>query len=182
MFFALTIKDGVISGVHESMAEIDLDTFGNNPVFQGHLVQPVTDRKEYEAGHRLEEYTEQGLLKPLLWRIQQGFSDIPPGHELIDDELVPVNSSVDDLPESLVTMLDSLKASVDNIQSSLQKRLALYETMQAWSEIPVGQMVKVDQLVVSAFIKYVCLKEHKKGLLIPAMDKANWQEIKEGAT
>lgn len=89
MYRTLTVAEqGLITGVHESLAKITQQTFAENPAYAGQALQDVPwDAKVY-AGTNVAEYDAQWQLKPDAWRIQQGYLPLPPGYELVGDQLV----------------------------------------------------------------------------------------------
>lgn len=175
MYYAITVRDGLITARHESRTPITGETFTESTRFAGQEVLPVGPETEYAGGYRVAEYDAAGLLRPLVDRIRDGLREVPAGFELIDGSLVPVAVPEAEVPPTLAQRLELLQAGVENIRSSLISRLTIYEGMTAWSEIKVGALVPAGQVVISVFKKYRAKREHTKGLLAPALDTANWE-------
>ena len=128
MYYAITIKNGVITGVHESEKPITDKTFALNPELAGQEVVPFKDG-EYQEGHWLAEYTD-GKLRQLIDRINEGLTDIPEGFELIDGELIKRDVPVEEAPPKL---LDLLTAAAGKI-AALEAELALLKPKVATLE------------------------------------------------
>lgn len=88
LYYALTIKDGFVTGVHESGTPFTSQTFANSPEYAGQEVRQLEEKFEYETGQPLASYNEDGTLRPLIDRINEGLAEVPDGHAIIDGELV----------------------------------------------------------------------------------------------
>jgi hypothetical protein len=121
MYYALTTKDGIITGVHESEMPITGKTFDKNPELTGQEVLPFTSG-EYREGHSLAEYTD-GKLRPLLDRISEGLANIPEGFELIDGELVKTDVPVEEAPPKLIDRIRALETEL----AALKPKVAILE-------------------------------------------------------
>ena len=130
MYYALTIKSGIITGVHESEKPIADKTFGNNPELAGQEVIPLKDTAEYQSGRRLTEYND-GILRPLLDRIVEGLADIPEGFELIDNELVKRDVPVEDAPPKLLDMLSAAAGKIAALEAELAALKPKVATLEA---------------------------------------------------
>ena len=117
MYYALTVKDGIITGVHESESLITDKTFENNPNLVGQEVMSFKDA-EYSEGHKLAEYTD-GILRPLLDRINEGLTDIPEGFELIDGELANLDVPIEDAPPKILDILSASDAKIAALEAEL---------------------------------------------------------------
>ena len=117
MYYALTIKDGIITGVHESEKPITDKTFALNPKLAGQEVMLFTSG-EYREGHALSEYTD-GKLRPLVDRINEGMSEIPEGFELIDGELIKRDVLVEEAPLKLLDVLSASDAKIAALEAEL---------------------------------------------------------------
>lgn len=102
MYYALTLKDNVITGVHESLNHITVATFSQSPEFSGSEVTLVDGPSEYATGVDIRCYNEDGTLKPAVWCIEQGYMSMPPGHEIIDGQLVETYVTEAEAPPSLL--------------------------------------------------------------------------------
>jgi hypothetical protein len=106
MYYAITINaDQIITGVHESVTPITETTFAENPELAEDTVLPIDEPNEYQAGQPMAAYTD-GVLRPLIDRINEGFAPIPEGSELIDGELVETNIPETEAPATLLSKLD----------------------------------------------------------------------------
>ncbi len=88
MYYAITILDGKITAKHESGSPITDTTFDANPEFAGQEVIETTEASEYASGFLLAEFTADGVLRPLIDRINDGLATVPDGMKLIDGQLV----------------------------------------------------------------------------------------------
>ena len=62
--------------------------------------------------------------------------------------------------------------------SLLMERLAAYEGLVAWQDIPVGTVVEETTVALSEGSIYRCVATHTKdGLTAPAQDTAHWQTV-----
>lgn len=95
IYYAITIKDNVITGVHESALPIGAETFAGNPWLREHEVRAIESGTDYQAGRHLAEYAG-GKLRPLTERIKEGLAEVPPNHELIGGELVKTDAPPDE--------------------------------------------------------------------------------------
>ena len=109
MHYAITITlDGLITDRHESFSPINEETFANNSFYAGQQLLSISAEAEYAGGHYLDEYTQEGLLLPLIIRITMGRAEVPPGYELIGGELVETNVPEEEAPPTLKAKLDEI--------------------------------------------------------------------------
>lgn len=99
MYYALTIIDNVITGVHESMTPYTSSTFVENPRFASHQVVTIQDPMQFQTGVDIRAYNEDGTMKDEVWCIEQGYMPMPNGYEIIDGALVKK-----DIPEAEVPL------------------------------------------------------------------------------
>ena len=125
MYYALTVDGNLITGVHESLEEITQGHFAANPELASHLIIPLDNPGEYSAGFDIRCFNEDGTLKPLVWRIENGYTEIPHGYELVDGELVASNVPEAVAPITLVERVLEAK----QIASTMTERLALAEQL-----------------------------------------------------
>lgn len=135
MNYAITIKNGLITGVHESISEITSDTFSMTAL-AGQEVCPVPPGK-IEAGHYAGEYTAEWELKPLSERVADGYVVIPDGHQLVGEEILPIQEEPE-IPEPTAEEIAyreiiSLKA---QLADSDYKIIKAYEYALAGLESP----------------------------------------------
>ena len=50
IYYGMTIKEGIITGVHESGLPFTSDTFKHSIEYASDEVHPLEDKKEYKAG------------------------------------------------------------------------------------------------------------------------------------
>lgn len=115
MFYALTVNNGIITGVHSSVEQIKQGHFKRSPKFAEDIVVPI-ESGEYAAGHNVKEYSK-GKLRPLVDRVKEGFAEVPAGYELIEGELVKKDVASEGTPELLSTRLEAIEAEIANIYS-----------------------------------------------------------------
>ena len=125
MYYALTVDGSVITGVHESLEEITQGHFAANPELASHLIIPLDDPGEYSAGFDIRCFNEDGTLKSLVWRIENGYMEIPHGYEIVDGELVASNVPEAEAPVTLVERVLEAR----QIASTMTERLALAEQL-----------------------------------------------------
>lgn len=99
MYYALTIMDNTITGVHESMTPYTSSTFVENPRFASHQVVTIQDPMQFQTGVDIRAYNEDGTMKDEVWCIEQGYMPMPNGYEIIDGALVKK-----DIPEAEVPL------------------------------------------------------------------------------
>lgn len=183
MYHAITIKNGRITGRHESTGPITGETFAVNGPFHGHEVREIAPEAAYESGFLLTEYDQLGQLRPLLDRIHEGLREVPEGFEVLEGKLVAVEAPAKEAPETVRVLIDRIMAENVDLKAKLEAALMPmagllknYRTIQSWAEIKIGETVPVGSIVISVFIKYRAIKEHKKSILIPALDSTNWEK------
>lgn len=101
MYYALTVKDNIITGVHESEKPITDKTFKANPWLAEDLVIPIDTPMDYLTGTDIRCFEKDGKLKDPVWCIEQGYMKLPPDMELIDGELIKKDIPVEEAPPSL---------------------------------------------------------------------------------
>lgn len=90
MYYALTINNNIISGVHESMSSIAENAFESNVDYAGHDVRLITAPMDYMVDQDIRAYNEDGTFKPLSWRVENGYYVIPDGYQLEGETLQPL--------------------------------------------------------------------------------------------
>lgn len=123
MYYAITVKDNAITGVHESIVPITETTFAKSPFTSDHTVIPLTDPAEYQSGQDIRSYTD-GVLRPLIDRINDGLSDIPNGYELIDGELIKTQVLEADAPPTLMAKVLAAETSATEANTAFTNQLA----------------------------------------------------------
>lgn len=115
MYYALTINpEHVITGVHESTSQITQNMFVSNPDYANDTVVVIESPAEYESNADIRNYNEDGTLKPILWRIENGLTPIPPDKDFINGVLVDKEISAEQTPQTIQEYLDSQFASIRN--------------------------------------------------------------------
>lgn len=116
MYYALTIKDNIITGVHESMTQFTKNTFQNNPELKEHKVKVIDDLKDYQFGVDIRCYKTNGEQKPLLWCIEQSYLPLPDNMEIINGELINKQITPEEAPPTLMEELRQLRAEVAELK------------------------------------------------------------------
>lgn len=107
MNYALTIKDNIITGVHESLSEFTAKTFANSPGYSEHTIILLDDDKgKYQQGVDLRCYDETGKQKDIVWCIENGYMELPPNTEIINGELVDKEVPAEEQPQTLKQYLE----------------------------------------------------------------------------
>ena len=107
MYYALTVNgDLIITGVHESLSVISTNMFISNPNYADDEVIVIDSPAEFESDMDIRCYNEDGTLKPLLWRIENGYTPLPFDKEIINGELVDKEVPAEEQPKSLMEYLD----------------------------------------------------------------------------
>lgn len=116
MYEVITVKDGRITGRHESTVEITAQTFANSPMYAGHEVMPVPEGADYREDFLLAEYTAEGVLRPLIDRILEGLTEVPDGYEVIDGDLVQtqVPETEAEAPPTLLARVEAAEEAARN--------------------------------------------------------------------
>ena len=119
MHYAITITlDGLITDRHESFSPINEETFANNSFYTGQQVFSISAETEYAGGHYLDEYSQEGLLLPLITRITMGRATVPSGYELIDGELIKKDEPIHEQEGQLKNRLDRIDAQAEITQKA----------------------------------------------------------------
>ena len=101
LYYSITINnDGVITGRHESKEPINSLQFYENPWLHGDVVKGITAAAEYVEGMNVGQYDDLGRYRGDVWSIENGFMNLPEGHEIVDgvlQEIIHVADVVDDV-------------------------------------------------------------------------------------
>ena len=119
MYYALTLRGDLITGVHSSTEPFTPDQFERNPKLAGDVVMPF-EKGEYKAGHDVREY-QNGKLRPLVDRILDGFASIPVGHELIDGQLIKTEAPIESQPQSIRQKIEDADARIASLEDEIIK-------------------------------------------------------------
>ena len=142
MNYALTIKDNIITGVHESLSEFTANTFANSPEFVGQKITPLTDKAEYQERTDIRCFDKKGKLKPQVWRIEQGYEKLPGGAEIIDGVLVTKEIRIEEAPPTLMDEIRQLRAQLaklDAIEIDLAEVKVKLEPLEPIEEVRVSR-------------------------------------------
>ena len=128
MYYALTLRGDIITGVHSSTNPFTQDQFKRNPKLANDTVVPF-EYGEYKAGHDLREYMD-GKLRPLVDRISDGLASIPNGHEMIDGQLVNLAAPIENQPQSIRQRIEDAYARI----AALEDEIAIMRSsISVWS-------------------------------------------------
>ena len=106
MYYAITVKDNIITGVHESAAPITENAFKGNLELASHQVVLLADPLAYQTETDIRCYNEDGTRKPDLWCIENSYMALPPNMEIIDGELVDKEIPAEEQPQTLKQYLE----------------------------------------------------------------------------
>jgi len=162
LYYAVTIKDNIITAVHESASVITSDMFAGTE-YEGQEVITVPGGVYIEAGRHVQEYTSDWVLKPLSQRAAEGYFIVPDGYELVGDALIKMPEETQEptppTQEELdMARIEELKALLDNTDyriikcyeySLLELPLpydiqALHEQRQSWRD-EIDQIREIHQ-------------------------------------
>ena len=87
LYCAITVTNGIITGIHESMCPITNDTFAASPLYAGHDVIEVSKGVQISEGLPVASYDEKWRLKPLSQRVAEQLITIEPGYMLDGEEI-----------------------------------------------------------------------------------------------
>ena len=119
MYYALTLRGDIITGVHSSTSPFIQDQFKRNPKLANDIVVPF-ESGEYKAGHDLREYMN-GKLRPLADRISDGLTSIPGGYEVIDEQLVKIDAPIEDQPQSIRQRIEDADARIATLEDEIAR-------------------------------------------------------------
>lgn len=105
MYYALTVNNYIITGVHESLSEFTADTFALNPELAGHEVIPIGEGTQHQSGIDIRAYSEDGVIEDLVWAIEQGYVPMPDGYDIIDGELVELDLPAEEAPPAIMAVM-----------------------------------------------------------------------------
>jgi len=89
IYYAITVKNGIITSRPESMREITTDIFNHTP-YAGQDVIPLPGDIPIHEGTHVAEYDADWQLRPLSDRVAEGYVEVPEGHILDGDEIRPM--------------------------------------------------------------------------------------------
>lgn len=121
MNYCLTVKDNLITGVHEKEDAFTEKTFLRNPWLTDSTVVPIKEPAKYEAGVDIRCYYKNGKMRPLLWCIEQGYAKVPDGYELIGKELVKLDAPVSEAPPTIRQRLEAQENQIAQLLEQLSE-------------------------------------------------------------
>lgn len=135
MNYALTIRDNLITGVHESAVEFTPKTFENNPRLSADEVRLIPARADYLTGVDIRCFEVNGTAKDPVWCIEQGYMALPEGWEIIDGVLV--QSQVPEAEASPTLLKRVERAEQANAVEASAARVVFIALAQAGTVTPV---------------------------------------------
>lgn len=117
IYYALTIRDNIITCVHSSTKPMKQGHFERNPKLADDLVVPY-EYGEYVSGHDIREY-ENGKLRPLVDRILDGLASVPNGYEVIDGQLVKIDAPIEEQPQSIRQRIEDADARIAALEAEI---------------------------------------------------------------
>ncbi len=133
MYYVITVKDGIITGQHESLQPITKETFINT-VYEGHEIINVQENVNVQYGISVASYTSDWKLKPLSQRVEEGLVEVPEGkivdgeefREMTTDEKLAAGIDVIITPEidstSEISLLKSQLAAILDRINEIEKK------------------------------------------------------------
>lgn len=138
IYCSITVKDCIITGVHESAAPITVGTFAGTD-FDGHAIYPVPEDANISTGIPLESYTDDWKLRPLAERVAAGLVTVAPGYT-IDGETIREMTLEEKISAGLLPARDSAVFKIARLTSMLAesdyKIIKCYEYQMAGLELP----------------------------------------------
>lgn len=119
IYYALTIRDNIITGVHSSTKPMKQGHFERNPKLADDIVVPY-ECGEYASGHDIREY-ENGKLRPLVDRILDGLASVPNGYEMVDNQLIKVDAPIAEQPQSIRQRIEDADARIAALESEIAR-------------------------------------------------------------
>ena len=119
MYYALTIRDNIITGVHSSTKLMKQGHFERNLKLADDLVVPY-EYGEYVSGRDIREYVG-GRLRPLADRILDGLVDVPNGYEMIDGQLVKIDAPIEEHPQSIRQRIEDADARIAALEDEIAR-------------------------------------------------------------
>ena len=119
MYYALTIRDNIITGVHSSTNPMKQGHFERNPKLADDLVVPY-EYGEYVSGRDIREYVD-GNLRPLVDRILDGLASVPNGYEMIDNQLIKVDAPIEEQPQSIRQRIEDADARIAALEDEIAR-------------------------------------------------------------
>lgn len=115
LYYAITINEaGIITGRHEGAKPITAMQFYANPWLHGDIVHGIAKTSDYTEGTHINCYDETGKYKGNVWAIENGYTELPIGYEIVDGELVEVDRPIDEsAPPTIRDRLNRLDAEND---------------------------------------------------------------------
>ena len=119
MYYALTLRGDIITGVHSGTRPFVPDQFERNPKLSNDVVIPF-ESGEYKTGRDIREYVG-GKLRPLADRILNGLASVPSGYEMIDGQLVKIDAPIEEQPQSIRQRIEDADARIAALEDEIAR-------------------------------------------------------------
>lgn len=129
MYYAITLKDGIITGVHESMQPMTAATFASS-AYAGHDVVSVP-HGNISTDLPLASYHGDWTLKPLSQRVAEGLVTIDDGY-VLDGDTIRLMTPMERIDAGLDTPEDPAK-------NEMQRELAQLHAWFGWYDAQMMQ-------------------------------------------
>lgn len=122
LYFAITVnQDGVVTGMHTCSNPMEQGFFAGSEEFSGDTVIPVDEMKTGILGLPLAALNEDYTPKSLVWLIENGYAECPPGYDLIDGQLVKIDAPIENQPQSIRQRIEDADARIAALEEELKK-------------------------------------------------------------
>ena len=157
MYYALTIRDNLITGVHEGGSPIEQGHFSANPELANDTVFAIEGTHDYVTGIDIRCYNDDGSMKPELWCIEQGYLALPPNKEIINGELVDKVIPPEAQPQNIMQLLNAQVVEMRNEQTQIitemkEEQLLILEDIRGKQAQAVA-LVKEEQTQAVEIVK-----------------------------
>lgn len=136
----MTVSDGIITGVYSSVTPLTPEILAKISNKAGHDIVVVGATTEYQEGRKFAEYTQDGILRPLIDRINEGLTEVPHDMELIDGALVPKTVTPEEAPVTLQQKLNDLTTQNASIVLQNEAITLKNATLEAESKLQTAQI------------------------------------------
>ena len=164
LYHAITINnDGIITGKHESKEPITVLQFYNNPWLHGDIVRGVASSSEYTEGDNIACYTEDGKHRGLVWAIENGYEEMPPNTEIIDGEMVDMNTPIENIPPTLMEKITEAQNANAKAAAAVEELRAENQRLRELIEQQMGKMLTLESNMneVGKTLPYINIRGEK---------------------
>lgn len=161
MYYALTINaDQIITGIHESVTPILTDTFAANPELADDTVVTIPAPVDYQTYTHILCYNEDGTRKPDLWCIENGYMELPPDKEIINGELVDMNTPIENIPPTLMEKITEAQNANMNATAAVEELRAENQSLRQLMEHQMGKMLNLENTLteISTTLPYINIR------------------------